>query len=217
MRILVDQDSVLYDLSTPWYDLHNQDYGHIHTITIDDVVGWDTSQVCKDNSCPSDIYSYFNNPSVWTYGNPIEDSQYVTKLWVDYGYTLGILTTAANTLSLPHKVEWLQLHFPHISNILLVYKTHIKHWVEGDILIDDGIHNLEKFTGISILYDQPWNRAEHRFPRARDWNHVQVIVSRIGYLLNIFNPVLIKSKEHKWIEYNWIEHRIKHEIESGEL
>jgi 5'-nucleotidase len=158
-RILIDQDSVLYDLSTVWYGEHNKEFPN-HHLKAEDITGWNTQQVCDDNNCAANIYSYFNNPDVWSKGGILGRSNFVTYQWThQLPVELGIVTTAANAMSTTHKVEWLQENFPHIPNIMIIVKAHIKHWVNGDILIDDGIHNVEKFTGIRILYGQPWNES----------------------------------------------------------
>lgn len=191
VRILIDQDSTIYDLSTPWYKLHNDDFGHIHTIHADVVYTWDTRQICRDNKCPADIYGYFNHPSVWSDGTVIENSQEVTRRWKLAGHELGIITTAANALSIPYKVQWLQQYFSHIENVMVIHKAHIKHWLEADFLIDDGIHNHKDFKGISILFNTAWNQ-ESDLPRANDWNHVERIVSR--------GVVLLQKYTHKFTQ-----------------
>lgn len=189
-RILIDQDSVLYDLSDPWYGQHNKDYPD-HELKPEDVKGWDTRQVCIDNNCAADIYSYFHKPETWTDGGILGNSNYITHIWQqELPVELGILTTAANAMSTTHKVEWLQENFPHIKNIMIVVKAHIKHWVQGDIMIDDGIHNLEHFQGIRILYDQAWNREETQFIRAsgetdaEKWRNVDKLVRSAILLLD---------------------------------
>jgi 5'(3')-deoxyribonucleotidase len=201
-RVLIDKDSVLYDINTPWYNLHNKDYSHIHTITADDVRQWDTSQVCKDNNCPADIYSYFNHTNVWTDGEPIQNSIEITQQWAKK-YELGIVTTPANAMASLHSLQWLYLHYPHIPNIIMVMPR-IKHWIHGDILIDDALHNLEHFSGIRILFDQLWNR-DSNYLRAKDWNHLDVIIQRGAYLLEYW-----KRYDDK---YNLVEHMLKEEFQ----
>jgi 5'-nucleotidase len=192
-RVLIDKDSVLYDIITPWYKLHNAEYGSLHTITTDDVKQWDTSQVCKNNNCPADIYDYFNHMSVWTDGESIQNSIEITQRWAKQ-YELGIVTTPANAMASLHSLQWLYLHYPHIPNIITVM-TRIKHWIQGDILIDDAPHNLEHFSGIRILFDQPWNRDSH-YLRAKDWNHLDAIIQRGGYLLELYASIRQLDKHH---------------------
>jgi len=173
-RIFTDQDSVIYNLSEIWYGLHNIDYPN-HNLRVEDVNGWDTAEVCKRVGCIADIYSYFDNPKVWTDGTVICGADYYTKKWYNENIAdLGILTTAANGMSMPHKMKWLKDNFPYIKDIIMV-NGHIKHLIRGDILIDDAIHNLEKWEGIAILFDQPWNQ-EHNGLRAKSWYEVDILV-----------------------------------------
>lgn len=182
-RIWIDQDSTIYDLSSVWYAEHNKEYPE-HNLCIQDVTGWDTAEVCKRNNCSADIYSYFNLPSVWSDGKVIEGATKVINGWHNYNIAdLGVTTTAANAMSIPYKVEWLLHHFPYIKDIMVNYKTHVKHLLRGDILIDDGIHNLTQWQGIGILFNQPWNQ-EAGILRAKDWDHVDWLVRRALVLLD---------------------------------
>jgi 5'-nucleotidase len=177
-RIILDKDSVVYDLSTVWYAEHNKDHPD-HDLRVEDVDVWNTAEVCKRNNCGADIYSYFKNPRVWTDGKIIGNSVKITTYW-QKSYPeleLGFLTTAANPLAAKLSWEWLDINFPHIKEKMIV-NTHIKHWVTGDIMIDDAPHNLEHFTGISILYNQPWNQGDNGLLRADDWDHVDYLVRR---------------------------------------
>lgn len=198
MRILIDQDSTIYDLTTPWYALHNEEYGHIHDLKASDVYTWNTQQICDDNNCPADVYSYFSKVRCWTDGLPIQNSVSITKQWSDKGHELGILTTTPNTIAPNYKLNWLKEYFPHIKHAMIV-NGYIKHWVQADFLIDDGKHNLEQFEGIGVLIDNPWNQGLD-VPRARDWNHVQMIVAEGIRLLENNTFLYMKENPHKIIE-----------------
>ena len=161
-RILIDKDSVVYDLSTPWYAAHNRDWPD-HELCVEHVDDWDTAAQCRKAGCNADVYSYFHEPSVWSDGPILGKSDEITREWKqDFGSSvdIGFLTTAANPMAAQYSWEWLKKYFPHITNIMIV-NTHIKHWVNADILIDDGIHNLTNFDGIAILYSQYWNVKAH--------------------------------------------------------
>lgn len=198
-RIFIDQDSTIYDLSSPWYAAHNKDYPQ-HNLRIEDVNGWDTSAQCRKNDCPADIYSYFNDPSIWSNGAIIDGAKEVIDHWHSQNIAdLGILTTAANGMSMPHKLKWIHNNFPYIKDVIMV-NTHLKHLVRGDILIDDGLHNLKHWEGISILYTQPWNIEAVDVLRAigdtdKDkWDHIDWLVRRSLVLLD-------EGLEHKEVEW----------------
>jgi 5'(3')-deoxyribonucleotidase len=182
-RILIDQDGTIYDLYTPWYAAHNKDYP-AHDLKAEDVTGWNTQAICDAAGCAADIYSYFNHPEVWRDGKVIEGATKIINGWHNYNIAdLGILTTAANSMSVPYKIEWLQKNFPYIKDIIVVF-SHIKHLLRGDILIDDGVHNLAHWEGIGILYNQPWNQGDNGLVRANDWDHVDWLVRRSLIMLD---------------------------------
>ncbi|NES53370.1 5'-3'-deoxyribonucleotidase, partial [Escherichia coli] len=63
-------------------------------------------------------------------------------------------------------------YFPFIphSNVVLCGNKNI---IKADIMIDDGIHNLESFEGMKILFDAPHNRNENRFIRVMNWEEIE--------------------------------------------
>lgn len=191
IRILIDQDSVLYDLHTPWLAEHNA-ANPDHILKKEDHLDWNAQQPCVDNNCPADIYSYFNNPKVWTEGSPEQDSQEITKEWADQGHELAIVTKAANSMCISLKAEWLSHNYPHIPNIFILAGGNNKHWIQGDIIIDDAVHNLAEFEGICILYDQPWNRKADML-RANNWQHVNQIVRAAVILLEDYPYYIVQE------------------------
>lgn len=208
MRILIDKDGVLYDLHTIWYKQHNDDYGKYHNITKNDVTTWDTSQPCKDNNCPADIFDYLKDSKLWIDGQTLGNSVDITKKWAK-DHELAVITNAANSLAAKPSMDWLQIYYSHIEHVMLT-SAGIKHWVIGDILIDDGIHNHNGFQGISILYDQPWNRRDKTLIRARDWNHLDVIINRADELLTYYQSSVHRLPLHKVVQM-----RLKKEVEEG--
>lgn len=202
-RILIDQDNTIYDIDSIWLQLHNEEYPN-HILQSSDLSLWDRSQNCRDNNCKADIYKYLEVDDVWTKGMPIEGSTRITQKWIEMGHELAIVTSVPYSArrSTHLKYEWLKEHFSHIPNILTV-NNHIKHWVSADFMIDDAIHNLDKFEGISILFNAHWNQ-ESRMVRAKDWNHVEHIVQR--------GIVLLKKYTHKFVEQT-----LKTEIAEGIL
>jgi len=175
-RILVDLDNTLYDLCTPWLYRYNRDYPH-HKITYKDILGWDTSQYVAPE-CGNKIFDYFLYEDVWINGDVLDPiSIDVTKSWISFGYDVAICTTLSNSVSASWKLRWIDHYFPHIKERIVV-TGHTKHWIQADFLIDDGPHNHKHFTGISILYDMPWNHNITNLPRATNWSEVNRMVIR---------------------------------------
>src|SRR5882724_4556548 len=136
IRLWFDVDGVVYDLSTPWFTAHNKDFPE-HDLRIEDVTEWDTAKQCRDNNCTANIYSYFNNPSLWTDGSIITGADiYLKHLSERSDIEIGFLTTTPNAIAASLKIEWLNKHFPYVKNIVIVNRD-LKHLISGDILVDD--------------------------------------------------------------------------------
>lgn len=192
MRIWIDMDGVIYDFHTLWLQAHNEDYPE-HRLRVEDIISWDASLACRQVDCPADIYSYFTRKDVWTDGSAIGNSQQITQQWINKGHELGIISTLPSTVpyAAVYKTEWLNIHFPHIKDIVFV-NGHLKGYINGDILIDDGIHNLTNPNIIGILYTQPWNKKEKRL-RADNWNLLDLLINTISNMRSLgYNQKRIK-------------------------
>lgn len=67
------------------------------------------------------------------------------------------------------KYRFLKLYFDRADIVL----ASDKNLIGGDILVDDGLHNLEVFPGHVIVYDRPWNRSPGRdLPRAHNFEEI---------------------------------------------
>jgi len=185
LRILIDKDDVLYKLVDTWYNAHNVMYGHIHTLTGDE---WEDGQRCKDNNCPADIFGYFKDDAVWLDGFPYPESQRITATWQKQGHELAIVTKSANPVAAKASWDWISKNYPTIENIIMT--TAPKSWIQADVLIDDSPLNLVDFQGVSILFDQKWNRKNKTLPRAHDWLEVEKMVQYIQKRITYYRLVL---------------------------
>jgi len=201
MRIFIDQDSVLYPIDEVWTKMHNDENPH-HNMTKHDWVEWDLSKHC--NGCVRNIYDYLKNPQMYLSAEPMENCVEITEQWVNQGFELGLLTTGATVEAYTPKAIWHNKYFPHIKNIIMT-QGKIKHWVIGDVLIDDNADNLKYFQGIKILYNQPWNK-ESNILRACNWNDVNRLVKTAisffdtGYHYPFIQTVL-EAQENVMKEY----------------
>jgi len=181
IRILIDKDNTVYDLHGPWLSLYNA-ANPKNQITKDMLTTWEMSY---------DIYKYLANPFVYSSGDVIENSIAVTQEWINTGYELAFVTAISHHNGATASLQWLNTMFPHIPNVIMIAGGHIKHWVQGDFLIDDGLHNHEQFEGISIVFDQPWNR-EANILRAYNWQQVEKIVERGVELLQDYSHEIVQ-------------------------
>ena len=99
-RIWVDQDGVLYDMFTPWLQMHNDEHPE-HQIKEEDITQFDVSNFCKDRGCNGNLYKYFEKKAVWEVGGVVGNSQEIIKGWIDDNIAkIGVLTSTVNALAL---------------------------------------------------------------------------------------------------------------------
>lgn len=170
MIIQVDIDGVIADLLSEWIRLYNEDYQD--TIRCEDVLEWDIMKAVKPE-CGTRIYQYLYNPDLYKGVRPIENALSGVSILRSLGHSIKYVS-AGNPVSMRAKGEWLSSHgFMNQGEYIAIAaegKSPDKSIIFGDVLIDDGVHNLETFAGtLPILFDAPYNRAEMRYQRAVRW------------------------------------------------
>ena len=210
MKILIDKDDTIYNFTELWYSRHNADYGDIHQLIAENGQSYETGDRCRLHNCPADLLSYFKEPLIWIEGEPLSDSIDVTKRWIMNGHELVVLTKIAGPIAAKPSMDWLNIFYPHIPDIMMV-TGHIKHWAIADILIDDAIYNHSDFKGISVLYNQPWNINDTELPRANDWNQLDRIITRAEIYINDYYKYDGPEYEH----HKRIQHYLRLDIEEG--
>ena len=166
MKIGIDMDNVLAELSGPWTKwiadhfciaFHKDDWRRYHIGEVLPSLGGDPVQ-------------FLDMPHLFRDLEPLPDAVRVTRDWVTRGHTL-VVHSAAYPQHWPDKCHWLGRHFPHIDKGNLIAAS-AKQYLRFDVRIDDAIHNLANVANeIRILFDQPWNRhwdardtADRRWP-----------------------------------------------------
>lgn len=165
ITIAVDQDTVLADLTSKWLRAYNDEYND--NLTAEQITDWDMSKFCK---CGLDIYKIVDRPHFYADLPLVEGSQVGVRTLIELGYNVCI-ASASPYSAYQDKEKWLNAYFPEVSKDNIVF-TRNKSLVAADFLIDDGIHNLEVFSGVPILFDAPWNKSETRFIRVSGWSEI---------------------------------------------
>lgn len=161
----VDQDDVLAELLPKWIDTYNKLYGD--KLCVDDIKTWNIHQYVKP-CCGEKIYDILSFHKFYRDLKVVLHSQEVLKE-LSEDYDIYIITDAmASRMSFKAKFDWLQENFPFISKSHYIF-TGDKSIFKGDYLIDDGVHNLEKFSGKGLLFTQPHNEKCDKFERFNNW------------------------------------------------
>ena len=66
------------------------------------------------------------------------------------------------------KYDWLRKYFDRRD----IYLCSDKALVQAHALVDDSLANLKTHPGISVCYDQPWNRSEIHWPRVQSFKEL---------------------------------------------
>jgi 5'-nucleotidase len=172
MLIYVDVDGVVVDLMSEWLKVYNKDYND--NVTPDMLNnGWDMPQYVK-SECGSKIYEYLHHPYLYDYALPIERALYGVQKLREMGHRVVFATSTPQGVE-GRKLQWL------IDNHFIEPKDHVfKDYIEisdksllcGDILIDDGLHNVSGFKGLGILFDAPHTQKEDWPIRIKGWENV---------------------------------------------
>lgn len=176
LTILIDMDDTIENLLECWVSELNKAYGT--DVKYDEVFVWDMTKVFPSLTKP-EIYAPLHNPDFWSKVQPLPGSVEYVKRLIDDGHNVYIVTTSHYT-DIKSKMEnVLEKHFPFISwkNVII---TSNKQLVNGDILIDDGVHNLEGGKYIKILMDAPHNRSydaeKNGMLRVYNWEEIYNVV-----------------------------------------
>lgn len=174
MIIAVDIDGTVADLAPSWYEIYNQDFDD--DLTNEKVLSWDTHLYCKGGKV---IYQYLKDPSLYARVKPIEGALAGIRGLRLMGHRI-IFVTSTVPEQAGRKYAWLLEHeFLRAKDGPLsdFVEAHDKSLIRADLLIDDGVHNLESFIGYKVLYGQPHNATCKCFNRAEDWREVVRLVS----------------------------------------
>ena len=154
MRIGIDLDDTINNLVDVWLEEYNRDYND--TLKIEDITFWDFAKYVK---CENKIYDYLNNGKLFKKVS-IKNGVYDSLLKLSKDNELFIVTANFNygKETCDDKVNFVRKYLPFINVNNIIFISH-KYLLNLDLLIDDGIHNLENFKGIKVLFERPWNTS----------------------------------------------------------
>ena len=154
MTILVDMDDTIELLLAAIVERANEKFGQ--QVTLDQITSWDMSEpytgVDKKQMLAITYESGF-----WRSVKPVPGAAEALRHFMDEGHEVYIVTATEIDNAEEKMKDLLFRYFPFISwdHVIITCR---KQMIRGDVLIDDGIHNLEGGDYRKILFTAPHNR-----------------------------------------------------------
>ena len=177
--ILCDADDTIENLSVHWIEALNR--AHHKTVKKEDIKTWDMLSAYPDLS-EQEVFAPIYQKEFWEQITPIENSGYYLQKLMEDGHELYIVT-ATNYETSDAKVAKLLKLFPFLKDKNIIV-SHNKQLIRGDVLIDDGVHNLLNGNYAKLLFHQPNNacfdETKHDIPRVFSWEEIYEKICRMA-------------------------------------
>lgn len=177
--ILVDMDDVLEDLSWAWTRVLNKRYGT--NVKRNDILNWDMC-LAFPSLTHEQVYGLLDEEDFYDELRPLEGAAESLKALKDMGHTVYIVTATSGRSVRAKMEKCLFRYFPFLTwqDVIITWN---KHLIKGDILIDDGVHNLIDGDYAKILFSAPYNRdfdAEaNGMIRVENWTEAMEAVAKL--------------------------------------
>ena len=179
ITILIDIDDVLNNLCQSWIKWLNDK--HKTDVKYEDIIAWDMQTAFPDLT-NEQIYAPFSSDKFWKTVTPRFDAIKYVSILFNEGYNIYLCTSTYYKNIVPKYEYIIQKYFPYIDWKHVIIAAN-KQMIKADILIDDGIHNLEGGSYAKILMTAPHNvnydTVSHNMYRADDWEQVYEIIHNI--------------------------------------
>lgn len=184
LTILVDMDDVLENLVECCVDELNKKCGS--SLCEEDITDWRIAKFFPSLT-NEDLFSPLNTAEFWGKIAPMQNAQDILKKLIDDGHTIRIVT-ASHYATVPAKIKRLLEMYPYLKWEDVIVASD-KSLIFGDIMIDDGTHNLEVTScGLAVLFDRPHNRSYNDevagMVRVETWDEIYEVVSEFADMLS---------------------------------
>ena len=180
MTVLVDMDDVMETLVAGWVEYLNDRFGT--RVDPKDVHDWNMS-LAFPMLTHEQVYSAETDDALWDYVKPMPGAAEALLKMREDGHEIYVVT-AAHYASLRAKMEKVLFSYFPFLDWAHVIVTRNKHLIKGDVLIDDGPHNMAGGDYKKILFDAGHNRLFDESSvgavRVRGWDEAYREVCRIA-------------------------------------
>ena len=171
LTILCDADDTIQELTKYWLAELNRKYNY--NVRKEDLKSWDITKAYP-NLTPDEVLEPLYRNEFWKRTTPIDGSAYYLKKLIEDGHNVFVVT-ASNSETFETKKRKLIEMFPFLNKEQIIRENN-KQTVFGDVLIDDGVHNLIGGKYIKILFNQPSNAGfreeNYDITRVYSWKEI---------------------------------------------
>ncbi len=154
MTILIDMDDTIEQLLKAWVHRVNEKYGR--DVCVDEVTDWNVAQPYPGLT-REQVYEVIDEPGFWKTVEPMPGAAEALKYLISQGHDIFIVTATSCCHVHEKMTEVLFRYFPFLTWEQVII-TSRKQMIRGDVLVDDGIHNLAGGNYHKILFSAPHNR-----------------------------------------------------------
>lgn len=172
--VLLDMDSTVYDLLTPTLEYVNR--RHNKNLTPQDITEWRWDK--KYDVRP---YDFWNKQGTYKNIKPFPGAVEAIKTVHNMGIR-QVFLSAANFKYGTEKFNAVDRDFPFISSKDTILTGGNKDIINGDILVDDGPHNIEAFamtgrrTILANLHFAPYCQSSKTTAIMHDWRYYPELI-----------------------------------------
>lgn len=180
MTILIDMDDTIEQLLQAWVRSVNERYGR--NVQYDEVREWDVSKAFPGLS-REEVYGVVSEPGFWKTVEPVPGAAEAMQRLLAEGHEIYVVTATTYDSVTEKMRDLLFRYFPFLTWDQVII-TSRKQLIRGDVLIDDGPHNLEGGSYRKILMDAPHNRSydaeENGMVRVHTWQEVEAVLKKMA-------------------------------------
>ena len=179
MTILVDMDDTIEQLLRAWLPAINRKFGR--SVEYDDIKTWNMCDAYPGLSI-EEIYAVTTEKGFWKTVLPMPGAPEALERLIGAGHEVYIVTATPYDAVRDKLDDVLFRWFPYLTWKQVILTAN-KQLVRGDVLIDDGVHNLEGGDYVRILMTAPHNRAydaaANGMLRVNDWAEIERLIPRL--------------------------------------
>lgn len=180
LTILVDMDDTIENLTEAWVHYTNERYG-THTVK-SDVRNWDVSSAFPTLT-HDQVYDLLLEEELYRTSVPLDGAyEYLQRLIAD-GHEIYIVTCTQYEIMKVKMEELLFKFFPflHWDHVIITAR---KQMIRGDVLVDDGPHNLvggdyEKIL-MSASHNEDFDAEANGVRRVYNWKEAYARICEIA-------------------------------------